>query len=211
MDVPRNPGFLTKFTRQIVGKINLGNERFYSNYNKKKPPSIPRRCGLFSLAAWAPSVPTGSSRWPTTVAILVPADHRPRHRRYLRRPVPPLGRALFSLAASTTRRRPKLFSLAERDRTLRYRRHTRQAHLLATFGFLFTLAWATCLKPSDNLYRRIRDSTAVAVSRLRVFRVVERSVLWWLDSCLRDYREEKTINFSRHSPGRPWLGRPGSR
>lgn len=33
----------------------------------------------------------------------------------------------------------------------------------------------------------------------------------WLDNCFRDFREEKTINFSRHSPGRPWLGRPGSR
>lgn len=36
-------------------------------------------------------------------------------------PVPPLDRALFSLATSTARRRSKLFSLAEHDRTLRYR------------------------------------------------------------------------------------------
>lgn len=112
----------------------------------------PRRCGLFSLAAWAPSVPTGSSRWPTTVVVLASANNHPRRRRrYPRRPVPPLGRALFSLATSTTRRWPKLFSLAKHDRTLRYRRPTRPAHLLATFGLLFTLAWATCLKPSDNI------------------------------------------------------------
>lgn len=74
----------------------------------KNPPKIPRSCGLFSLAAWAPSVPTGSSRWPTTVDVLMSASRR--------RPVPPLDRALFSLGTSTARRRSKLFSLAEHDR-----------------------------------------------------------------------------------------------
>lgn len=121
--------------RNVRNSVTLRLEDSTRNKNPEKPPEIPRSCGLFSLATWVPSVPTGSSRWPTTVVVFL---HRRR-----RRPVPPLDRALFSLATSITRRWTKLFSLAKHD-------HQNpplplpwpSAHLLATFSLLFTLAWA---------------------------------------------------------------------
>lgn len=105
--------------RNVGNSINLSYGRFYSKQNQKKSAGNPS--WLWSLLACR----LGTVR---TVRLFSLANHsccphlRLRSRRLLRCPVPPLDRALFSLAASTARRRSKLFSLAEHDRwSLRYR------------------------------------------------------------------------------------------
>lgn len=188
--------------------------RIYSKLNQKETPKIPRGCGLFSLATWVPSVPSGSSRWPTTVGVLV---------RLRRCPVPPLDRALFSLATSTARRRSKLFSLAEHDRTLRYR--------CPRFRPIFSrLSASSSRLPGPPVWKWSHPTTKTTTTRTRAsrsvslnpypFRAVDRvscpsdsigcaRVVFWTVLFVGTGREK--LNFSRHSSGRSWWRHPGSR
>lgn len=94
---------------------------------------------------------------------------------------------------------------------------TLSAHLLATFGFLFALAWATCLKLS-HIRRRTEPARRVPRLWIRI-RSCRRSflrptfgyarVLFGTVLFVGTGREK--LNFSRHSSGRSWWGHPGSR
>lgn len=157
--------------------------RIYSKLNQKETPKIPRGCGLFSLATWVPSVPSGSSRWPTTVGVLV---------RLRRCPVPPLDRALFSLATSTARRRSKLFSLAEHDRTLRYR--------CPRFRPIFSrLSASSSRLPGPPVWKWSHPTTKTTTTRTRASRSVFRVrpilsvvLVWFFGRFCSLGREEKS-------------------
>lgn len=195
--------------------------RIYSKLNQKETPKIPRGCGLFSLATWVPSVPSGSSRWPTTVGVLVAAP---------RPPGPPLSCPSVgscSLLACHFDRSPAIEALlagrARPDPPLPL--PTLSAHLLATFGLLFTLAWATCLEmiasdddddddyPNPRVAFRVSESVSVPCRRscfvsVRFYRLCSCG---FLDGFLFVGTGREKLNFSRHSSGRSWWRHPGSR
>lgn len=178
------------------------------NKTRKNPPEIPRGCGLFSLAAWAPSVPSGSSRWPTTVVVLISASAAAASFDVLslrwivlssRLPLRPLAgdRSSSRLPSTTDGPSATAFPIVLGPSSRDF-----QPPLHASLGHL----------PEIVRRRSTRTRASRVVRFLPCRRFVSR-----LCSCLLRFGQlflgigREKINFSRHSSGRPWLGHPGSR